>query len=119
MQDCESWGDVATCRSQQGRWPLSGVEQADQRCRVTHVKVEGPAASHGAHSRQVGRNFTDCGEAVDLVIQVHEVLFKRTGECSWRCHRVVMQFVTRPAASREHWQGGPCIGNFGSKVSPG
>ena len=26
------------------------MEQADQSCRVTHVKVEEPAASHDAHS---------------------------------------------------------------------
>ena len=50
---------------------------ADQRCRVTHVKVEEPAAPHGAHSRQVGSNSAD---SVDLVIQVHEVLFRRTRE---------------------------------------
>ena len=37
-------------------------------------------ASHGAHSRQVGGNSADSGESVDLVIQVHDLLFRRTEE---------------------------------------
>ena len=77
---------------------------------MTRVNVEEPAASHGAHSRQVQGNSADSGESVDVV--------RRTEESSWRSHLVVMQFVKRPAASSERWQGGPCIGSFGNKVSP-
>ena len=69
---------VATCRSQQVGWPLSGMEpRADQRCSVTHVKVEEPAASHGARSRQVVGNSSESGDSVELVTQVHQVLYKR------------------------------------------
>ena len=61
---------------------------------MTCVKVEEPAASHVAHSGQVGDNSADSGESVDVV--------RRTEDSSWRCHLVVMQFVKRPVASSEH-----------------
>ena len=51
---------------------------------------------------KLGGNSVDSGEPVDLVIQAHEVLFRRTEESSWRRHLVVMQFVKRPTASSEH-----------------
>ena len=84
-----------------------GLEQADQSCRVTRVKVEEPAASQCSFEASWG--------AIPLILASQ---LTRSREQKRRCHFVVMQFVKRPAASSEHWQGGLCIGSFGSKVSP-
>ena len=80
--------DVETCCSSKwsGRcraWNRGGPEmQSDSRqcwkaLRIWSIKWSEPAASHGAHPRS---KLDDSGESVDLVIQVHEVLFRRTGE---------------------------------------
>ena len=98
-----------------------------------------PAASHGAHSRQVGSNCADPrvlgshDKLVDLVLHVHKVLLVRarrtTGlgglfaskEASEQessvddvTSRLVMQSAKKPAASSGHF--GPCTGSFEREV---
>ena len=96
--------------------PESGVAAvghgtaADHTCKVTHVKIEEPAASHGAHSRQVGSNSGVSGESVDTGARSNVQENRRVlGAMSLRVDAEARR-------SSKHWQGGPCTGSLGRRV---
>ena len=95
-------------------------------------RLSEPAASHGAHSRQIGAIAGDPGgmvvshdEPVDLVLQVHKVLDfsrqeKRPSKRALLTMSLHVWWCSPPSspldACCELWQCGPCAGCFGREV---